>query len=186
MLNDPQIITGLVFLATLLMTITVFWARKVFKGYPFFQMGLIIGEISFIIFVIMNPWWLRIISFIFALMVVVLTFFSGLILSWQTVILGLPSMVFFIYSFLFGQNSFWIRIVTSLIFVIGLILNMRETEQSIRMFGRLFPIFAFSLAIVGVFLIHSVFPEMDLFNGVAEIAGTIVGLILYSYFTAHH
>ena len=93
MFADPQIIVGLAFLAALLMIITIFWALKVFEDEPYFQIGLIIGEICFIILVIMNPGWLRIISLMFALMIVAVTFVSGLILSRQTVIMGLPSMV---------------------------------------------------------------------------------------------
>lgn len=182
MFNDPQIIVGLVFLAVLLMTITLFWAKEIFQGEPYFQMGLIIGEISFIILVIMNPWLLRVISFIFALMIVVVTFLSSIILSWQTVVLGVPSMVFFCYSLLFGKGALWIMAVTSLIFFVGLILNLRGTEHSVKMLGRLFPAFAFSLAIVGVFLIPAVFPQMDLFNGLAEIMGTLGGLIVYLHF----
>jgi len=180
MFNDPQTIVGLVFLATSLMIITIFWASKVFKDEPYFQIGLIIGEMSFIILVMMNPWWLHVIGFIFALMIITLTFFSGIILSWQSVIIGLPSMVLFVYSFLFGHDTLWVSIVTSLIFALGLIWSLRETRPAFEMLGRLFPVFAFSLAIVGVFLIPAVFPQVDLFNGIAEIAGIMVGLILYA------
>jgi len=184
MLNDPQIFVGLVFLATLLLTITVFWARKLFKEEPYFQIGFIVGEVSFVMLVIMNPWLLRIISFIFALMIVALTFFSAIILGWQTVILGIPSMVLFIYSFLFGQSVFWDDIAISLIFTLGLILSLRETRPLFEMVGRLFPVFAFSLALIGVFLIPAVFPTIDLLNGIAEIVGTAAGLVIYSYFRA--
>ena len=180
MFNDPQTIVGLVFLATSLMIITIFWASKVFKDEPYFQIGLIIGEISFIILVITNPYWLHIIGFIFALMIITLTFFSGMILSWQSVIIGLPSMVLFVYSFFFGHDTLWVSIVTSLIFASGLIWSLRETRPAFEMLGRLFPVFAFSLAIVGVFLIPAVFPQADLFNGIAEIAGTMAGLVLYA------
>ena len=186
MFADPQIIVGLAFLAALLMIITIFWALKVFEDEPYFQIGLIIGEICFIILVIMNPGWLRIISLMFALMIVAVTFVSGLILSRQTVIMGLPSMVLFIYSFLYGRGQLWITLLTSLVFAIGLILNLRETQPVFKMLGKSFPAFAFSLTVVGVFLIPAVFPQMDLFNGIAEIAGTGVGLILYLHIRMRH
>ncbi len=179
MFEELQNVVGLVFLAALLMIITIFWASKIFKDQPHFQIGLIIGEISFVILVMMNPWWLRIISSIFALTIIVLTFFSGLILSRQTAIIGLPSMMLFVYSFFYGRGELLIIALTGLIFALGLVLNLCETKPVIDMLGRLFPIFAFSLAMVGVFLIPTVFPQMDLFNGVAEITGTATGLVLY-------
>jgi len=138
-----------------------------------------VGEISFIILVIVNPEWLRHISFLFALLIVVLTFVSSVILSWQTIILGIPSMIFFLYSFLVGKGTLWVMIGTALIFTVGLVLNLREIEQSIEMIGGLFPVFAFSLAIVGVFLIPNVFPQFDLLIGIAEITGTALGLIIF-------
>jgi hypothetical protein len=178
MLNDPQTIVGLVFLASLLLIITVFWVSKIFKDKPYFQIGLIFGEISFIMLVTMNPWWLHIISFVFALMIIVLTFLSGLILSRQTIMIGLPSIMLFVCSLFFGRGELWVAVLTSLVFVLGLVLSLREMQTGFEMLGRLFPIFAFSLAIVGVFLIPTVFQQMDFLNGMAEIAGTAAGSIL--------
>jgi hypothetical protein len=179
MFDDPQTIVGMIFLATLLIIITVFLASKIFKQEPYFQIGLIVGEISFIIIVILNPWWLRIISFVFALVIIALTFFSGIILSRQSVIIGLPSMTLFVYSLLFGRGELWIAVLTGLVFVLGLILSLREMQPGLDMLSKSFPLFAFSLAIVGVFLIPAVFQLMDFLNGVAEIAGSAAGLILY-------
>jgi len=52
-------------------------------------------------------------------------------------------------------------------------------EPLSEILGDTLIVFIFSLAIVGVFLIPKIFPQFELITQIAELIGTITGIILH-------
>ena len=141
---------------------------------------MIIG-IYLVILTMVDPLWLMIV--IFALVLAGLIFLYSILLGWQTVILGVPSMFFFCYAFFFEQGATWVTVVTAIIFIVGFIVTFRESEDEdvFEVFGVRFSGFSFVLALLGVFVVPNFFPQFNLLVGIAEILGTATGLIFHLY-----
>ncbi|MDH5266762.1 MAG: hypothetical protein OEW62_03685 [Candidatus Bathyarchaeota archaeon] len=176
-LSDPVALTGLVFLGIILVIIGVFFGSKTFKNEPFFRLGVVFVELVLVMSVFLNPSLLLIIGSLFGVMIVFSIFLSSIFLGIETLLLGVPSLILFAYSLFDHQNRFWLNIISVCLFFLGIVVSQLELRKPIsEMLGKLFPAFAFSLAIVGVFLIPAVFPQFEFVTQIAELAGTIIGL----------
>jgi len=176
-ISDPVALIGLVFLGIILIIIGFFLGSKIFKNEPFFRLGVIFAELILAVSVFLNPSLLVIIGLLFGAMIVFAIFLSSMFLGIETLFLGVPSLIVFTYSLFDRQNRLWLNIISACLFFTGIIVSQLELRKPIsEMLGKLFPAFVFSLAIIGVFLIPTVFPQFEFVTQIAELVGTIIGL----------
>lgn len=155
---------------TFLIVIIILWHIILYDRHRIFRIGLPCVTGAYIVtLTVVDTFWLSMITL--GLVLVVGIFCSSVILGWQTVIFGLPSMVFFCYSFIFRQNALWVTAISSMIFFVGLLLNLlRDVEENEEFF------YALGLATIGVIVIPAISPQFNLLCGIAEISGTAIGL----------
>ncbi len=177
-LSDPVALIGLVFLGIILIVIVFSLGSKIFEDEPLFVLAAILAELSLAVLVLVNPWMLMLIGLLFGVVVIFSIFVSSVFLGIETLVLGVPSLVLFAYSLFDQQNRLWLNILSVSLFFAGLVVSQLELGKPLsEILGTLFPVFVFSLAIVGVFLIPTIFPQFELITQVAELAGTITGVL---------
>jgi len=180
MIYDNLTLIGIIFFVFILVIIGVSIGSKVFEDQPWFALAVIISELCLALLAFENPWIFRAIAFLFGIMLVIATLLSSIFLGIETLLLGFPSLALFIYSFFVQKNHLWINILSACLFFVGLIVSQLELREPLsEILGDLFIVFIFSLAIVGVFLIPTIFPQFELITQIVELIGTITGIILY-------
>lgn len=173
---DPVALFGLVFLGLVLMVIGFSLGSGMFEDEPLFVLAVILAELTAAVLVLVNPWILMLMGLLFGVIIISSTFISSMFLGIETLLLGVPGLLLFTYSLFDQQNHLWLNILSASLFFAGLIVSQLELSEVLsEILGNLFPLFIFSLAIVGVFLIPAFFPQFELITQVAELAGTIIG-----------